>query len=312
VNRFVIGPNDAGRRADRFVAKALPHLGAHTVQALFRKKDVKIGRRPLKPAEHLQEGAVLLVYPPAALPVPAREGADVGEAALPPVDTAYEDDNLLILWKPPGLLSQGAPGQDSLEGRGRRLLARRGEPCAETDGTFAPSLCHRLDRCTEGLCVMAKNAPALRDFTERLRGREIRKFYRCLVHGKPRPPRGEMEDFLFKDSQKRMVYVKPAREPGAKTAVTRYAALSERGPLTLVEAEIVTGRTHQIRAQFASRGHPILGDGKYGSLRADKPFAPARTALCAVRLEFAFGSEAGALEYLRGRVIERYPDWARE
>ena len=296
---YTIRANDAGQRADRFLGKAAANLTSHQIQKLFRKKDVKLNGRPCKPDARLPEGGVLTVYAAAG----PRAGAALPPAVLNKDSVVYEDDNLLLLWKPPGLLSQ-ADG-DSLESRARRYLADAGQWDPARENAFAPSLCHRLDRGTEGLVMAAKNAEALRVLTGKLKTREIRKIYHCVVYGKPEPEQGLWEDYLFKDAKKGHVYVRPASQPGCQYAALRYRTLGTYRadvPLSRMEVELLTGRTHQIRVQFASRGWPLAGDSRYGIARRD---GPKRQALCAVRLAFAFTSPAGPLQALNGRVFER-------
>ncbi len=121
------------------------------------------------------------------------------------------------------------------------------------------------------------------------------------MQGRPKPAQGRLENYLFKDAQKNQVYVKTRPEPGAKTAVTEYRTIATKGALSLVECRLLTGRTHQIRAQMAHFGCPLLGDGKYGSERFNKGYGEKGQALYSYKLRFEFSTDAGCLEYLRGR-----------
>ena len=167
--------------------------------------------------------------------------------------------------------------------------------------TRSRALCNRIDRNTGGIVIAAKNAEALRIINEKIRDREIEKYYLCLVHGRPSPPSGRLENFLFKDASKNQVYVKSKSEPGARTAVTEYKTIRSKGPLSLVECHLLTGRTHQIRAQMSYAGWPLLGDGKYGSERFNKTYGETGQALYSYKLVFSFPTDAGMLNYLRGR-----------
>ena len=173
----------------------------------------------------------------------------------------------------------------------------------DADGkmNLAPALCNRIDRNTGGIVIAAKNAEALRILNEKIRDREIEKFYLCAVSGRPRPASGRLENYLFKDAKKNQVFIKDKPEPGCKTAVTEYRVLGRKGQLSLVECRLLTGRTHQIRAQMAHAGWPLLGDGKYGRERFNKDFGENGQALYSYRLRFEFPTDAGALEYLRGK-----------
>lgn len=302
MRKFIIGPNDAGQRTDRFLTKAMPGLPLSAVQKGIRTKNIKLNGGRCLPGQHLAHGDELLVYisepagpPPEQSAVSERPGE---------LNIVYQDKNIILLNKPSGLPCQseaGQPRQDTLEGRMRAYLRASGEWKPQAENSFIPSLCHRLDRNTEGLVLAAKTAEALRIITQKIRERQIIKRYLCVVHGHPRPPEGRLEDYLFKDARRNFVMVKKTRERGAKTAATDYRVLDIRGGLSLVECTLVTGRTHQIRAQMASRGWPLLGDGKYGSGELDKSYSRKGQALCAYKISFAFLSPAGALQYLNGK-----------
>ena len=182
-------------------------------------------------------------------------------------------------------------------------MAQKGEWKPKEENSFAPALCNRIDRNTGGIVIAAKNAEALRILNEKIRDREIEKFYLCAVSGRPRPASGRLENYLFKDAKKNQVFIKDKPEPGCKTAVTEYRVLCSKGQLSLVECRLLTGRTHQIRAQMAHAGMPLLGDGKYGSERFNKNFGEKGQALYSYKLEFAFPTDAGILEYLRGKCF---------
>ena len=177
------------------------------------------------------------------------------------------------------------------------------------ENAFAPALCNRIDRNTGGIVIAAKNAEALRVLTAKIRDREIAKKYLCVTLGAMKPPEGKLECFLLKDEGKKQVSVYHRPVPGGKSAVTLYRTVRSKGSLSLVEAELLTGRTHQIRASFADAGHPLLGDGKYGRGDVNRQYGETRQALYSYYLRFDFPTDAGVLEYLRGREfqVERVP-----
>ena len=177
------------------------------------------------------------------------------------------------------------------------------------ENAFAPALCNRIDRNTGGIVAAAKDAEALRILTAKIRDREITKRYLCVTLGAPDPREGRLECFLRKDEGKKLVTVHRKPVPGGKSAVTDYRTLESRGGLSLVEAELLTGRTHQIRASFAAAGHPLLGDGKYGRGDVNRRYGETRQALYSYYLRFDFPTDAGVLNYLRGRSfqVERVP-----
>ena len=314
MTEYTITKNDAGQRADRFAARVEKHLAAHQIQTLFRKKEIKINGRPIKPDTRLTEGDILRIYLPAAWLRRAEEARAAPVAPHPLPEIVYEDEHMLILWKPAGWLSQTAEGQSGhcLESALRYYLYQTKAWSPETENAFVPSLCHRLDRGTEGLVMAAKTAEALRILTEKIKNHEIQKTYHCVVHGKPFPAAARLEDSLWKDAAKGRVFVRSAHTPGAKTAILEYRTLKTTGALSLLEVQLHTGRTHQIRVQLSSRGWPLLGDGKYGSLEKDKPYKPAHQALAAVALVFRFTSPAGVLDGLNGRRFCRPAGFLQE
>ena len=142
---------------------------------------------------------------------------------------------------------------------------------------------------------------ALRILNDKIKDREIEKFYLCAVTGTPKPSSGRLENYLFKDAKKNQVYVKDKPMPGAKPAATEYRVICTKGRLSLVECRLLTGRTHQIRVQMAHAGWPLLGDGKYGRERVNREYGEKGQALYSYRLRFDFPTDAGILNYLRGR-----------
>lgn len=296
MREYLISKNDAGQRADRFLRKAAPDLPASAIQKAFRLRDVKRAGKRCRPDERLEEGDIVRIY--VSPPSDNTENAKPWELEQGTPDIVYEDENIIVLHKPAGLCSQSEGAERSLENLARAYLYRKNEWLPENENAFAPSLCHRLDRGTEGLVLCAKTASALRILTEKIRLREIRKVYHAVIRGIIKPDNGVLRDYLYKDPVKSLVTVHPDRTRGAKTAVLEYKTLEKHGDTSLVEIELHTGRTHQIRVQFASRGHAIIGDGKYGASRGEE------MALRAVKLELCFKTNAAELDYLKGRIFE--------
>ena len=165
--------------------------------------------------------------------------------------------------------------------------------------SFTPALCNRIDRNTGGIVIAAKTAEARRVMNQKIKDREMDKRYLAIVESFPKPRDGSLKGYLFKDAKKNRVFVTDHPQEGAKTCQTNYKTLVSKNGLSLVECELITGRTHQIRAQFAHAGHPLLGDGKYGKL--DKKYDRNYQALYSYKLTFAFSTDAGALDYLNGK-----------
>ena len=298
-----VGQNDAGQRLDRFVGKAVPLLPDSLLQKYIRLKRIKLNGKGAKRDTRLTAGDVLQLYINDEFFEKPREENSYLKVGTPRLNIVYEDENILLLDKKPGVLchSAGVWDYNTLIANVQAYMAQKGEWRPREENSFAPALCNRIDRNTGGIVIAAKNAEALRILNDKIRDREIEKYYLCAVQGRPRPPAGRLENYLFKDAKKNQVFVKNRPEPGAKTAVTEYRLLTSKGKLSLVECRLLTGRTHQIRAQMAYAGWPLLGDGKYGSERFNKDFGEKGQALYSYRLEFAFPTDAGILNYLRGR-----------
>ena len=303
MKEFTVGRNDAGQRLDRFVGKAAPLLPDSLLQKAIRRKDVKINGRPAKGDTRLSEGDTVRVYVPDEFFEIPREDNAWRKIAAPRLDVIYEDENILLADKKPGVLchSAGEWTWNTLIANIQAYLRARGEWDPAAENSFAPALCNRIDRNTGGIVIAAKNAPTLRVMDEKVRLRELEKTYLCAVTGRPRPAEGRLEGYLFKDAKKNQVYVYDEPRPGARTAITEYKTLATEGGLSLVQCRLITGRTHQIRAQFRRAGCPLLGDGKYGSERLNRSYGEKSQALCSWKLKFCFTTPGGHLEYLNGK-----------
>ena len=304
MKEFQITKNDAGQRLDRFLAKTIPLLPASLAQKYIRLKRVKLNGKRAERDMRLAEGDLLQLYiNDEFFETPKQENAYLTVAA-PKLNIVYEDENILLVDKKPGQAvhpHDGAEYGKTLIDHIQAYLYAKREWRPREEHSFTPALCNRIDRNTGGIVIAAKNAEALRIMNQKIKDREIEKNYLCIVHGTPAPKSGTLEGFLFKDAKENRVYVTKKPQPGAKTAVTRYRTLASRGGLSLVECELITGRTHQIRAMMAWAGHPLLGDGKYGKL--DKRFDRSYQALYSYRLKFVFTTDAGCLAGLNGKIF---------
>ena len=266
MKEYTIGRNDAGQRLDRWLAKAVPLLPAPLAQKYIRLKRVKRNGRGAKRDDRLQEGDRLQLYiNDEFFETPAPENAYLS-VWQPKLEILYEDDQILLLNKRPGQVVHPDEEErvNTLLTHLQAWLYQKGEWKPREENSFAPALCNRIDRNTGGIVIAAKTAEALRVMNEKIRNREVDKYYLCVVHGTPSPREGKLEGWIFKDSVRRQVYVRSRTEPGARSAATLYRTLASRNGLSLVECRLLTGRTHQIRAQMAAAGWPLLGDGKYG------------------------------------------------
>ena len=305
MKELTVGKNDAGQRLDRFVAKAVPLLPASLLQKYIRLKRIKVDGKGAKRDTRLLEGNVLQLYiNDEFFDKPRAENAYL-TVSVPKLHLVYEDENLLLVDKRPGQAvhpHDGAEYGKTLIDHIQAYLYAKGEWRPRAEQSFTPALCNRIDRNTGGIVIAAKNAEALRILNQKIKDRELDKRYLCIVEGKLKPEAGELKGYLFKDAAKNRVYVTRESQPGAKTCVTKYRTLAARQGLSLVECELVTGRTHQIRAQMAAAGHPLLGDGKYGKL--DKASGRKYQALYSYKLTFTFETDAGCLSYLNGKTFQ--------
>ncbi|HHU06622.1 MAG TPA: RluA family pseudouridine synthase [Clostridiales bacterium] len=303
MKEFVIGKNDEGQRLDRFIGKAIPLLPPSLAQKYIRLKRIKVNGKGSRRDYKLALGDTLQCYINDEFFVKPSEKDAHLHIREPKLDIVYEDRHILLVNKPEGMLCHSAVdySYNTLIAHIQAYLREKGEWNPADENSFAPALCNRIDRNTQGIVIAAKTAEALRVMNEKIKNREIDKFYLCIVHGVPKPSEGTLTDYIFKDASKNQVYVRKTPEKGAKKAVTKYKTLKTKNGLSLLECELVTGRTHQIRAQLAAAGHPLLGDGKYGRESRNKPYGESSQALCSYRLRFSFKTDAGELNYLNGR-----------
>lgn len=303
MKELIAGKNDAGQRLDRFVAKAVPLLPDSLLQKYIRLKRIKVNGKPAKRDLRLEAGDVLSLYINDEFFDAPREDNAWLKIASPRLSVIYEDENILLADKKPGVLCHSAGKWDynTLIANIQAYLAQKGEWRPKEENSFTPALCNRIDRNTGGIVIAAKNAESLRILNEKIRCRELEKNYLCIVCGHPKPEHGRLENELFKDAVKNQVFVKAKPEPGSRSAVTEYQVLKSKNGLSLVECRLLTGRTHQIRVQMAHAGWPLLGDGKYGRELINRRYHEEGQALYSWKLRFDFSSDAGILNSLRGR-----------
>lgn len=313
MKKFLINENDSGQRIDKFISKALPQLPKSMMYRLIRKKDIKINGKRCEISSRLSAGDEVTVY--VKDDVAAEKSHDMGFLKCPPeLCAVYEDENILIVNKPAGLdsHSNGSHMTDDLADRIKHYLYSKGEYRPDSESSFAPALCSRLDRNTCGLVTAAKNAAALRELNEAMRSGHIRKLYHCITVSPPPEREAVITAYHKKYEARNTVRLSDTPAEGYKPIKTGYRVIAEKPPLCLVEVALYTGRTHQIRAHLAHVGAPVLGDGKYGDIAANKRYGIFHQALCAYSLRFAL-PEGSFLSYLNELCIEApVPDFERK
>ena len=305
MKEFTINANDAGQRLDRFLAKSVPLLPASLAQKYIRIKRIKLNGGRAERDTRLQAGDVLQLYINDEFFEAPREDNAFLTVAAPKLNIVYEDDQILLVDKRPGLAvhpHDGAEYGRTLIDHIQAYLYQKREWRPREEHSFTPALCNRIDRNTGGIVIAAKTAEALRVMNQKIKDRELDKRYLAIVEGVPKKKEGSLKGYLFKDAKKNRVFVTDTPQTGAKSCQTDYRVLTSRDGLSLVECKLITGRTHQIRAQFAHAGHPLLGDGKYGKL--NKNFDRNYQALYSYKLTFTFTSDAGGLAYLDGKAFQ--------
>ena len=310
---FTVTKNDASLRLDKFIVKNCPALPSSLMFKYIRKKRIKVNGKRAEISTRLQEGDTVEAYINDEFFVSVQPKYDFLSAPAR-LDIVYEDENILLTDKKQGLLVHPDKNEygDTLIARIQHYLYDRGEYRPQDENSFRPALANRIDRNTGGIVIAAKNAESLRILCDKIKYREIEKKYLAVIHGVPKKKSDLLEGYLEKNEDKNKVFLKSGKTDSSLTIKTRYTVLESRAGLSLVEVELLTGRTHQIRAHMASIGHPLLGDGKYGKSAADKKMGFDKQALYSYSLKFDFKTDAGILNYLNGKRFTVKEVWFAE
>lgn len=303
---IIIRENDSGQRLDRFLIKMYPSLKSGNINKALRNKDIKLNGGRTEAAYRLQKGDTLHLFFPDRLLNGETEKSNDFTLASDILNIIYEDENILLIDKEQGLSvhADSDNTSDTLINRVQKYLYKKGVYDPRNEHVFAPALCNRIDRNTSGIVIAAKNAEALRILNEKIKNRELEKKYLCIVLGEMPKKSDILTAYLEKDAERNIVKISGAKTKTNLTVKTGYKVLDASGGLSLLEIELLTGRTHQIRAHMAYLGHPLLGDGKYGVNRVNVKYGFKAQALCSCKLAFKFTSDGGILNYLNGKSFE--------
>lgn len=296
MRKILIKENDANQRVDKFLSKSLPKLPTSLMYKYIRNKKIKVNGKRCEVKQMLQTGDELTCYI-------AEEFFEVQKdytflKAQPKLDILYEDDNLLIMNKEVGLLvhSDDKVEDDTLVNRMKHYLYNKGEYHIEEEQSFTPSLCHRIDRNTQGIVIGAKTAQALRDMNKRIHDGALIKKYLCIVEGIVSKKEDTITAYHKKENQ--VVSILDHMQTGYKEIKTGYRVIKEEKNLSLLEVCLYSGKSHQIRAMMAHLKHPLYGDTKYGAKKRAYPYQ----ALCAYQVYFQPVNDS--LSYMNEKKIE--------
>ena len=308
MKEFTINKNDSAQRLDKFITKICPTLPTSLLYKYIRLKRVKVNGKRSEISYKLNEGDVVSLYINDEFFLNSAPDIISNNKSI---NIVYEDENILLVDKPSGLVvhEDDRGSNDTLISRIISYLCNKGEYDPGKENSFAPALCNRIDRNTSGIVIAAKNAETLRIINEKIKTREIKKYYLCLIMGCPAKKEDKLISYLLKDENKKQVTIYNNPVKNSKTIITKYKILKKFDGYSLAEVELETGRTHQIRAHFAHIGHPLLGDGKYGDYALNRKIKLSTQALYSYKLTFDFGGDSGILEYLKGKTFKVKNVW---
>lgn len=311
MRELVVKKNDANQRLDKFLLKKFKTMPKKMAYMYIRKKCVKVNGKKATPEVMLKENDLLTFYIKDEFFDNIQEENYEFLKAPKNLKIIYEDENIILLDKKPGVIVHQDKSYhfDCLLLRLHHYLYDNGEYNPKEENCFAPALVNRIDRNTGGIVIGAKNAESLRILNQKMKDRELHKFYLCLLINKPKKDNAILSDYLIKNEKTNKVTVLRNEKQGAKKILTKYSVLETNNNLTLCEVELLTGRTHQIRAHMSSIGCPILGDNKYGNKKINQKYSLSKQCLYSYKLAFDFTTDSGILSYLDKKDFSTNDIW---
>lgn len=311
MRELTVKKNDANQRLDKFLLKKFKTMPKKMAYMYIRKKCVKVNGKKATPEVMLKENDLLTFYIKDEFFDNIQEENYEFLKAPKNLKIIYEDENIILLDKKPGVIVHQDKSYhfDCLLLRLQHYLYDNGEYNPKEENCFAPALVNRIDRNTGGIVIGAKNAESLRILNQKMKDRELHKFYLCLLINKPKKDNAILSDYLIKNEKTNKVTVLRNEKQGAKKILTKYSVLETNNNLTLCEVELLTGRTHQIRAHMSSIGCPILGDNKYGNKKLNQKYSLSKQCLYSYKLSFDFTTDSGILSYLDKKDFSTNDIW---
>ena len=288
-----VGKNDEGQRLDSFLKKLMPKAPSGIIYKYIRTNKIKLNSKKPKPDSRISAGDEIKYFGDSSF-LKKEKSFTPSSYSL---DVLYEDENILVVNKPRNMACQpdDRHRNNTLIDNIKNYLYAMGEYNPDEENSFSPALCNRIDFNTCGICIAGKNGESLRILNEKIKKREIRRFYTCVTLGVPSRKEGTISGQILKKASENKSY---AVLKGGKDAETRYKVLKENSKYALCEVEIISGRSHQVRLHMSTIGTPLYGDFKYGAKSGDGQY------LMANKIKFEFKTNSGILSYLNGKTVE--------
>lgn len=307
VQEIIVGENDGGQRIDRFLRRYLSEAPMSFIYRMIRRKNIELNRKKTNPEEIIEVGDRIQLFLADDTIAKFRGGIIIEESNIE-IDVIYEDENIILINKPVGVLSHSSEDDDEniVDGMIAYLIAN-GDYNPEEEHNFIPGICNRLDRNTSGIIIGGKTYSALRELNQAMRDGNIGRFYKTIVSGRLEEEI-TLKDYLIKDGDENKVEILEEDREGAREVITRVIPLDYKEGYSLLEIDLITGRTHQIRAHLESIGHPIIGDRKYGDRKVNilfNKYGLKDQYLQAYKIEF--NNLSGQLSYLNGKSFQAEP-----